>query len=256
MSIKKGRRLSQDEDSSYIMSISDLMSGLVFIFIIILVYFVIHYKSVNKSLASRDATRTRILQTIKEKIEEKELDKNLAIVIDAKNGVIHIRDKADQMFFRSGKAVPEENGVIVIEGLSDLLKEIVPCYTTSHEEYCMLLPHPKKEDRKLETIFIEGHTDSIPIYNQKFKSNWELSVARAIATYNILVNKNEILKNITNESGRRIFSVSGYGDTRPISESNNGKDCQQDRRIDLRFIMTPHDNEEIKKIMEKPLSAK
>ncbi len=31
------------------------------------------------------------------------------------------------------------------------------------------------------SIQLEGHTDSIPIHNERFKSNWELSCARAIA---------------------------------------------------------------------------
>ena len=33
----------------------------------------------------------------------------------------------------------------------------------------------------------EGHTDSIPIHNAKFRSNWELSAARSIALTELLI---------------------------------------------------------------------
>ena len=36
-------------------------------------------------------------------------------------------------------------------------------------------------------IRIEGHTDSIPIHNPRFRSNWDLSAARSIAIMDVLV---------------------------------------------------------------------
>jgi chemotaxis protein MotB len=257
---KRKRHIIQDDSSGYMMSISDLMSGLVFIFIIALVYFVVHYKSVNKSLANRNATRTQILTEIDNIIKERDLDKNLAIIIDKENGVIHIRDKEakkDKMLFMSGKADPEENGRLVIEGLSDLLREVLPCYTPNYDD-CKLpeLKRPTEYDRKLETVFIEGHTDRDKINNGQFSSNWELSVKRALGAYNILTTKNEYLKDkLCNEFGLPVFSVSGYGDTRPISKENDRDNYKLDRRIDLRFIMIPYNNDDIQKIVNQPVSS-
>jgi len=247
MTRKNNKQIEHEDSSGYMMSISDLMSGLVFIFIIALVYFVVHFKSVNKSLASRNETRTQILTEIEHRIKEKDLDKNLEIEVNAKNGVIHIRDKSDKMLFRRGKAEPEDNGRIVLKGLSDLLREIVPCYTPSNFQACGLpvSQQPSPIDRKLETIFIEGHTDRYPIHNAQFSDNWELSVQRAIEVYRVLVDKNNYLEQIKNESGFPVFSVSGYGATRPISKENDFEKYMLDRRIDLRFIMTPPKDGEV-----------
>lgn len=258
MKSKKKHRIIQDDGSGYMMSISDLMSGLVFIFIIALVYFVVHFKSVNKSLASRNETRTQILTVLEKKIKNRDLDRNLEINIDAASGILHIRDKKkDKMLFDIGKANPEENGEIVLEGLSDLLKEVLPCYTPNHNE--CLLPEskkPNKYERKLETVFIEGHTDRDPIHNSQFNNNWELSTARAIATYEIITTKNEYLKNtLRNEFNKPIFGVSGYGATRPFSAENDRDNYKLDRRIDLRFVMIPHNRKETQDIFNQPVSV-
>ena len=36
-------------------------------------------------------------------------------------------------------------------------------------------------------VRLEGHTDSVPIHNSRFRSNWELSAARSIAMLELLV---------------------------------------------------------------------
>src|SRR5205814_221166 len=56
-------------------------------------------------------------------------------------------------------------------------------------------------------IRLEGHTDSRPIHNGRFRSNWELSVARSIALLEILRDKFAI------EQSR--MAVAGYADHSP-----------------------------------------
>src|SRR5581483_1384741 len=38
-------------------------------------------------------------------------------------------------------------------------------------------------------VHLEGHTDAIPIHNSRFRSNWELSSARAIAMLELLATR-------------------------------------------------------------------
>ena len=90
----------------------------------------------------------------------------------------------------------------------------------------------------VDTIFIEGHTDSDPIENHpRYRSNWDLSTERAINTLTKLEEDNESLKQLKNAVGNPIFSCSGYADTRPVTTDEERK--AENRRIDLRFTMMP-----------------
>ena len=99
-----------------------------------------------------------------------------------------------------------------------------------------------KKDRMkyVDTIFIEGHTDSRPFKKQEM-GNWGLSSYRAIAVWNFWTEKPgkqlsfTKMKNINNKN---VFSVSGYADTRRV-ELNEDTDLKRkrNRRIDLRFTM-------------------
>jgi len=70
----------------------------------------------------------------------------------------------------------------------------------------------------------EGHTDSIPIHNSRFRSNWDLSAARSIALAELLI-----------EDGvaRERLSVSGYADTDPIESNDTAAGREKNRRVDI-----------------------
>jgi flagellar motor protein MotB len=95
----------------------------------------------------------------------------------------------------------------------------------------------------VETVFIEGHTDNVPIQNQYFQSNWELSTQRAINTWNLMRFDVVGLNTLVNANGVPIFSCSGYADTRPVKDDafdeNSVEGRQANRRIDIRFVMMP-----------------
>lgn len=74
-------------------------------------------------------------------------------------------------------------------------------------------------------VIIEGHTDSTPIKNAKFPSNWELSTARATNIISYMMKTKMI-------SPKRLCAV-GYGEYMPVSNntSNNGR--MLNRRVDI-----------------------
>jgi chemotaxis protein MotB len=80
--------------------------------------------------------------------------------------------------------------------------------------------------RELENeIRIEGHTDPVPIRNSLYRSNWELSAARAAAVLDELVRTSGI-----HESR---LSVAGYANQRPIAENSTPEGRSQNRRVDI-----------------------
>ena len=74
-------------------------------------------------------------------------------------------------------------------------------------------------------IVIEGHTDSMPISNDKFPSNWELSTARAT---NIIKYLTETKKFPPNR-----LSAVGYGEYMPIEDNNTPQGRAKNRRVDI-----------------------
>ena len=73
-------------------------------------------------------------------------------------------------------------------------------------------------------VRLEGHTDSVPIHNSRFKSNWDLSAARSIALLEVFV-----------DSGmpRERLSIAGYGDTAPVDDNDTDEGRQRNRRVDM-----------------------
>lgn len=70
----------------------------------------------------------------------------------------------------------------------------------------------------------EGHTDSVPIHNSKFQSNWELSAARSIALVELLTKFGV---------ARERLSIAGYADTSPIDNNDTEQGRQKNRRVDI-----------------------
>jgi flagellar motor protein MotB len=88
----------------------------------------------------------------------------------------------------------------------------------------------------LDTIFIEGHTDKQPFSGLMGKGNWGLSAFRAISLWQLWstqLPEAERLSRLTNQDAEPLFSVSGYAETRPVSD----EDDSRNRRIDIRFTI-------------------
>lgn len=74
-------------------------------------------------------------------------------------------------------------------------------------------------------INVEGHTDNVPISNENFGSNWELSTSRAINVVKYFVEQKGIVPD-------RV-SASGYGEYRPIADNKTPEGRAANRRIVL-----------------------
>ena len=74
-------------------------------------------------------------------------------------------------------------------------------------------------------VRLERHTDSRPIHNSRFRSNWELSVARSIAMLELLRQKFGI------STGR--LSVAGYAENAPVDTNDTDEGRARNRRVDL-----------------------
>ena len=74
-------------------------------------------------------------------------------------------------------------------------------------------------------IQVRGHTDNVPIRYSPFKSNWDLSCARAVSVVHYLVESEGM-------HGDRLMAV-GCGDTRPVASNDSGEGRRKNRRAEL-----------------------
>lgn len=218
---RKKQECAGPDSNAFNLSISDLMAGILSIFILAVCYFMLNLGEVKDQYTGNIEKRSQLL----EEIQAEMLERGIQVKVDKEQGVLRIPEGA---LFDQGRADIKADGQQVIRNLGAALEGVL-----MKAEY----------KNTIETIFIEGHTDNVPIENAEFHSNWELSTQRAINTWNLMRADFASLDGIRNGNGQPIFSCSGYAETRPITDDsydeNSEEGRQANRRIDLRFAMMP-----------------
>lgn len=79
-------------------------------------------------------------------------------------------------------------------------------------------------------VRVEGHTDDTPIHNARFRSNWELSTARATSVIAFLIQEAGL-------AATRL-SAAGYGEYHPRVPNDSDESRALNRRVDL-VILNP-----------------
>lgn len=73
-------------------------------------------------------------------------------------------------------------------------------------------------------IVIEGHTDNVPVSGPRYKSNWELSTARAASVLSVLIQQGL-------DPNR--FIIAGYGEYRPLASNVDEEGRAKNRRVEI-----------------------
>lgn len=76
-----------------------------------------------------------------------------------------------------------------------------------------------------QIIGVEGHSDNDPVSGGQWRSNHELSVARAMAVYDVLVSRTRL-------QGDQLFVV-GHGSNHPVVSNATAEGKQRNRRVEL-----------------------
>ncbi|MDZ4732837.1 MAG: OmpA family protein [Nitrospirota bacterium] len=152
---------------------------------------------------------------------QEELSKSLQDEISKGNITIQqVRDRltinmVDRVLFDSGQAQVKPAGIKVLKQVGDVLKTVTD-----------------------KQIRIEGHTDNVPISSKlqdRFKTNWELSTARATTVVRYLIDQGEV--------DRQYLSAVGYADTRPLTSNDTDEGRSSNRRIEI--VLYPKDLKEM-----------
>jgi chemotaxis protein MotB len=103
----------------------------------------------------------------------------------------------------------------------------------------ILRPTSEASVRRIATVLaeqpngvrIEGHTDNVPIHNERFASNWELSTARATEMVRVFIVQYHF------PPGR--LSAAGYAEYHPVSTNETSEGRAMNRRVDI-VVVAPH----------------
>lgn len=148
-----------------------------------------------------EARRNRIAEALENRLDAAIEKQDVNIETRDDRVVIHIDQEAS---FSSGSANLKQGFLPVLEQISTALTAL--------------------EDK----LVVSGHTDNQPVRSGRFRSNWELSAARANSVLHAL------LENPGLSADR--FRVEGYADTRPIASNDNAAGRSSNRRVEVSVI--------------------
>ena len=193
-----------------------------------------------KGVSLRERALSSMLEGVQKDLRERGIDVALA-----ENGTV-LRISEQQLQFALGKyEIPTT--------YSDRAKAIGQ----------VLLQYLSKPENQtlLDTVFVEGHTDSVP--NSREMGNWGLSTYRAISLWNFWTEKPGELSALKalrtapadpKTEAKPLISVSGYADTRSTHGLLDGQalkdDRPEDRRIDIRFTLVSSEKQSLEGLQE------
>lgn len=142
-----------------------------------------------------------LVSQIEHYIKKQDLEEHSQILVDERRVKLIINPP---LLFDSGRAVLKPRGVELVEGFGKVFQTVK------------------------NPLIIEGHTDNVPIHNDEFDSNWDLSFHRAYAVVKHLVVKMKFIP--TRLSGL------GFGEYRPLVANDTKENRAKNRRIEVNII--------------------
>ncbi|ACI20276.1 MULTISPECIES: OmpA/MotB family protein [Thermodesulfovibrio] len=209
MRVRKRNNNNEEENvHRWLISYSDFLT-LLFTFFVAL--YALSSVDVTKAEKMTSSLR-KVFKVIDEPVSFEE-DRNKAIIEDLRkllNDISGINIKSDAR----GIVITLPDSLLFSSGSAELKPESTDALTRIAEKLKEL---PGK-------VAIEGHTDNIPISSSVYKSNWELSAARASSVLHFLLQRGL--------SPDR-FLIAGYGEYKPVATNDTDEGRAKNRRVEL-----------------------
>lgn len=261
---------TEEEGESFFVSMTDIMVGLLFIFLMIIMYFALQAKLDRERIEEYQKTnapeftsltryqqdvgiqRAKILGWISEYLG-KEGVKGVQVLSD--QGVIRL---PEGVLFRSGEFTFERGGSAekAVKSIAKALREVLPCSVLSNTgrpyldlKACQNSRYHNKLFGYVESVFVEGHTDAIKIQgglrgDPMLTTNLRLSARRSTNTYEAITQTEPSVLQFFGPNARAlniqyepVLASAAYGESRPADTNETEAGRQANRRIDLRVSM-------------------
>lgn len=153
-----------------------------------------------EELSSQLDELSRTKRLLEDKLGQEISDKQVKLQMMEKGLVITV---VGDLLFDSGKAKIRQEAHSLLDKVASVLKDNMADFN----------------------IGVEGYTDNQPIKHSGWKSNWELSTARALSVLHYMVSKEDI-------SPDRLSAI-GYGEYRPLASNDTRESRQINRRVEI-----------------------
>lgn len=168
--------------------------------------------------------------------------------IDQQSGVLRL---SEDVPFLTGSAELTDRTRRTVNVLAEVLTGVLPCFAAgSDASGCGARDAPI-----LEAVLVEGHTDRQVFrgltVTQSVLENDRLSAGRALSVFAELRRVQPALEGLRNSDGVPLLGVSGYGERRLVAAGATEADHAQNRRIDLRFVLSARTSEEVRRLIEQ-----
>jgi flagellar motor protein MotB len=280
---------SGEGENPFLLTFSDFMASLLAIFILVLIVTLIELERKKDDLRRQEIEIAAAKESLKRKeneisVAKDDLLKSLESIQTVQDTIasslqgVSYRERAlagmlegiQKELKQSGiEVVLAENGTVLRIPEQQLQfalgKYEIPLAhtgpaTTIGKALLEALSKPENQTL-LDTVFVEGHTDSVP--NSREMGNWGLSTYRAISLWNFWTDKPgglfelKALRTAPADpkiAAKPLISVSGYADTRSTHGLLDGQalkdDRSEDRRIDIRFTLVSSEKQSLEGLRE------
>ncbi len=210
------RKVEENNESNiFWITMTDLMTGLVLVFIVMFfyTYMTSHYEKIQQNLAKENASKL-----LQETLKKNDID----ATVDPISGVVKISDL--ELFELNSYALSDKG--------RNYLDKFAPVYLDSLFSNGYL-------NKNIEKIIIQGHTDSQTFVgkfspDEQYMKNMELSLNRAYSVANYITNTPYNKAN--GDKLRKLIVVEGASFSQPILVDGK-EDFAKSRRVELKLVM-------------------
>lgn len=160
-------------------------------------------KRVNSELDEVMASRSdfeKAKAEVEKSLEKEMAGGGLSVGLESRGLVVTVLDR---LLYDSGRAVLKASSLATLDKLVVILQS----------------------ELRENMVYVEGHTDNDPIRMSAWRSNWELSMARAAEVVHYFIE--------TGQLNPKRLAATGYGEFHPVVENRSPETKSQNRRVEI-----------------------
>ena len=145
-----------------------------------------------------DPSIDKLTENLVDALESEILSNSLSVSYDSEKVVVRFSEAST---FTSGSEELKDDMFPIVEKIENVLAE------------CQ------------GDIIVSGYTDNLPVNSRRFRSNWDLSAARAVSVVHQLIFNNKIDPNRVMAAGR--------AETNPLADNDSAENRAKNRRVEI-----------------------